>query len=287
MTQQTSTPNLHCIVIGNPIAHSQSPALHHAFAAQTGVALRYQRQLCPVDEASFVAVIEAFFAGGGTGANVTVPFKQTAFDLVQARGTLSQAAQAARAVNTLAWQDGALYGDNTDGRGLVNHMRELGWDLAGQNVLILGAGGATRGVVWALLDAGVARIHIANRTPAKAQAIVTQFATNNVLNQSSANLSASGLFDLPQHTFDLVINATSSALTAEADASLPFDSQLRAAKAYDLMYGKPSQFLQFFAEHGAQTSDGLGMLIHQGALSFALWTGKNVDLVALGNPFAH
>lgn len=283
MTQQTSTPNLHCIVIGNPIAHSQSPALHHAFAAQTGVALRYQRQLCPVDEASFVAVIEAFFAGGGTGANVTVPFKQTAFDLVQARGTLSQAAQAARAVNTLAWQDGALYGDNTDGRGLINHMRELGWDVAGQTVLILGAGGATRGVVWALLDAGAAWVHIANRTPAKAQAIVADFASAPL----PAKLTASGLFDVPHRPFDLVINATSSALTAEQDAPLPFDSQLRAQKAYDLMYGKPSRFLQFFAAHGAQTSDGLGMLIHQGALSFALWTGQPVDLAALGNPFAH
>ena len=282
MTQQTSTPNLHCIVIGNPIAHSQSPALHHAFAAQTGVALRYQRQLCPVDEASFVAVIEAFFAGGGTGANVTVPFKQTAFDLVQARGTVSQAAQAARAVNTLAWQDGALYGDNTDGRGLINHMRELGWDVAGQTVLILGAGGATRGVVWALLDAGAAWVHIANRTPAKAQAIVADFASAPL----PAKLTASGLFDVPHRPFDLVINATSSALTAEADAPLPFDSQLRAQKAYDLMYGKPSRFLQFFAAHGAQTSDGLGMLIHQGALSFTLWTGQPVDLAALGNPFA-
>ena len=266
----------HCIVIGNPIVHSKSPELHQAFAQQTGVDLVYQRQLCPNDDASFTAVVEAFFAGGGTGANVTVPFKEMAFALCQTHGKLSDYAQGAGAVNTLAIQDGKLYGDNTDGRGLVNHMRQLGWKLDGQRVLILGAGGASRGILLPLLEAGVSAIHIANRTANKAQALL------DTLPASDLPLSASSLDDIPDAHYDIVINATSIGLSGEA---LPFRRDLTATYAYDMMYGKPSAFLDFFNQQGATTSDGLGMLIHQGALSFALWTDQAVDLVNLGNPF--
>lgn len=267
----------HCIVIGNPIVHSKSPELHQAFAKQTGADLVYQRQLCPNDEASFTAVVEAFFAGGGTGANVTVPFKEIAFSLCQMRGQLSTYAQAAGAVNTLAIQEGKLYGDNTDGRGLVNHMHQLGWVLSGKRILILGAGGASRGILLPLLEAGVGAIHIANRTAHKAQALL------DTLPMDKIALSASGLADIPDLQYDIVINATSIGLSGEA---LPFRSDLTTTYAYDMMYGKPSAFLDFFHQQGATTSDGLGMLIHQGALSFALWTNKPVDLATLGNPFA-
>lgn len=267
----------HCIVIGNPIAHSKSPELHQAFAKQTHTQLMYRRQHCPNDDASFTAVVEAFFAGGGTGANVTVPFKEMAFNLCQRHGGLSDYALAAGAVNTLALCNGKLYGDNTDGRGLVNHMHQLGWQLKGQRVLVLGAGGASRGILLPLMEAGIRAIHIANRTLSKAQTLITDLSPKQVA------LSASSLADIPLADYDVVINATSIGLSGDA---LPFRKDLIAAYAYDMMYGKPSAFLDFFTQQGATTSDGLGMLIHQGALSFGLWTGKPVDLAKLSNPFA-
>lgn len=265
---------LHCIVIGNPIAHSKSPDLHQAFAKQIGIALSYQRQYCPNDVDSFTAVVEAFFAGGGTGANVTVPFKEMAFELCQHHGQLSEYARLAGAVNTLAIKDGKLYGDNTDGRGLVADLLAQGVKLQDAKVAILGAGGATRGAILPLLGADIKSLHIANRTVAKAQALTDLFETDR--------LSFSSLTDLPQH-FDVIINATSIGLSGER---LPFDDDLTAGFAYDMMYGKPSAFLDFFKAKNVTTSDGLGMLIHQGALSFELWTGKKVDLIKLGNPFA-
>ena len=264
------TPRLdapyHCIVIGNPIAHSKSPELHQAFAKQTGIELSYQRQLCPNDVDSFTAVVDAFFAGGGTGANVTVPFKEMAFALCQSRGELSKFAQLAGAVNTLAIKDGKLYGDNTDGRGLVADLQSQGAVLQGAAVAIVGAGGATRGAILPLLDAGVASLHIANRTVSRAKSLTQLFDTDK--------LTFSSLTDIPNQ-FDVIINATSIGLSGE---KLPFSETLTAGFAYDMMYGKPSAFLDFFNTKNAKTSDGLGMLINQGALSFELWTGQKVDL---------
>lgn len=276
----SDTLHYHCIVIGNPIAHSKSPQLHQAFAKQTGIGMTYQRQFCPNDQDSFVAVVEAFFAGGGTGANVTVPFKEMAFDLVKERGTLSEYARLAGAVNTLALKNGNLYGDNTDGRGLVADLQSKGISLHGKNVAILGAGGATRGAILPLLQHG-ANIGIFNRTLEKAENLVELFTPFKIhLNQTlyANQLDAQHLTG----TFDVIINATSIGLSSGA---LSFASDLSTNFAYDMMYGKSSAFLDFFEEKGITTADGFGMLINQGALSFELWTGENVDLTKLDNPF--
>ena len=261
-----SNVRYHCMVIGNPIAHSKSPDLHQAFAQQTGITLSYQRQYCPNDVDSFTAVIEAFFAGGGTGANVTVPFKEMAFALCQQRGQLSEYARLAGAVNTLAIKAGKLYGDNTDGRGLVADLLSQGVRLKDANVAILGAGGATRGAILPLLDAQVKSLHIANRTVEKAKNLTRLFDTDK--------LTFSSLTDLP-NDIEVIINATSIGLSGDI---LPFAKDMTVDFAYDMMYGKPSAFLDFFKAKNAKTSDGLGMLVNQGALSFALWTGKQVDL---------
>lgn len=268
---QTPTADCHFIVIGNPIAHSKSPQLHQAFARQTGLTIRYERQLCPNDVDSFVAVVEAFFHGGGNGINVTVPFKEMAFELCQSRGELSEYAQVAGAVNTLAIKNGKLYGDNTDGRGLVADLRSKGVDLDGKHVVMLGAGGATRGAILPLLNANVKSLHIANRTVEKAENLTKLF--------ESEKLTFSSLKDLPKD-IDVIINATSIGLSGE---KLPFNDDVSADFAYDMMYGKPSAFLDFFKAKNAKTSEGLGMLVNQGALSFELWTGKKVDLKKLSD----
>ena len=256
----------HFMVIGNPIAHSKSPEIHQVFAKQSGLDISYQRQYCPDNAESFYTVVAAFFNGGGVGANVTVPFKEMAFALCQSRGELSKFAQLAGAVNTLAIKDGKLYGDNTDGRGLVADLQSQGAVLQGAAVAIVGAGGATRGAILPLLEAGVASLHIANRTVSKAKSLTQLFDTDK--------LTFSSLTDIPNQ-FDVIINATSIGLSGE---KLPFSETLTAGFAYDKMYGKPSAFLDLFNTKNAKTSDGLGMLINQGALSFELWTGQKVDL---------
>ncbi|WP_201587631.1 shikimate dehydrogenase [Psychrobacter jeotgali] len=263
----------HFIVIGNPIAHSKSPQIHQVFADQIGLDIRYQRQYCPNDAASFTAVVEAFFGGGGIGANVTVPFKQVAYDLCQERGALSEHASVAGAVNTLLVKDGVLYGDNTDGQGLVNHIVSLGWPLKNARVALIGAGGAARGVVLPLIQAGIGALTIANRTLSKADTLVAELsAASNEINQHSITTCATA--DLTGD-FDLIINATSIGLT---DATLPLADNLQAQHAYDMMYGRPLPFLQHFKERGAQASDGYGMLIGQAALSFKRWTGQAIDV---------
>lgn len=285
-TLTTTRPShYHCAVIGNPIAHSKSPELHHAFARQTGVNLTYQRQLCPNNVESFRAVMQAFFAGGENfancdsqrGANVTVPFKEMAFDLVKECGELSEYARLAGAVNTLAVKNGTLYGDNTDGRGLVADLLSKGVNLDGKHVAILGAGGATRGAILPLLQAG-ANITIFNRTLEKAENLVTLFTPFTTANQT---LSAEKIATLTGE-FDVIINATSAGTTGQTlDLAR---TNVTANVAYDMMYGKDTEFLQHFTQKNAVCYDGLGMLINQGALSFELWTGEKVDLATLGNP---
>lgn len=265
----------HLAVVGNPIAHSRSPQIHHAFAREAGLAVRYSRLLCPNDVDSFRAVVQAFFAGGGTGANVTVPFKEMAYHLCD---VLSPAAQSAGAVNTLWQQDGKLFGDNTDGKGLVNHINQLGWQLTQAKVLILGAGGAARGVVLPLVMAGVSHIDISNRTLSKAETLVAELTPMLAATNSMGELKSLPLQQCTGH-YDVVINATSMGLSAEQ--TLPFSSQLISDYAYDMMYGKPSAFLQHFSQIGASVSDGLGMLIGQAALSFTIWTGQNLSTQAI------
>ena len=273
----------HFIVIGNPIAHSKSPEIHTLFATQTGIDIRYQRQYCPDEEASFIAVVEAFFRGGGVGANVTVPFKQVAYDCCLARGGLSEHAKVAGAVNTLllnktlldngASVAEAVYGDNTDGQGLVNHIGSLSWPLDGARVALIGAGGAARGVILPLIESGIATLTIANRTLNKATDLVNELSNaspiideQQIKTCRTAELSGQ---------FDLIINATSIGLS---DNTLPLSAALKCQYAYDMMYGRTLPFLQHFAARGAQISDGYGMLIGQAALSFERWTGHTIDV---------
>lgn len=259
----------HFIVIGNPIAHSKSPDLHHAFADSVGLDISYRRQLCPDDKDSFIAVVEAFFNGGGVGANVTLPFKEIAFELCSQTGSLSEYATNAKAVNTLALRDGKLYGDNTDGRGLVADLLLQGVELHNKKVAIIGAGGATRGVILPLIEQG-ARLTIFNRTLSKAQTLKDDFMAFGDIDIHTLDDLAAGAF-----TFDFIINATSATTTGQ---TLTLSDNLHADFAYDMMYGKPSAFLDHFAKQHARTSDGYGMLIHQAKLAFELWTGTKIEL---------
>ena len=262
----------HFIVIGNPIAHSKSPEIHQQFAKQAQLQIHYNRQYCPDDTASFTAVVEAFFNGGGIGANVTVPFKQVAYQLCAERGGLSKHAQVAGAVNTLMLKHGKIYGDNTDGQGLVNHLLSLGWPLNGANVAILGAGGASRGVVLPLIEAGIKQLTIANRTVSKADTLIKQLCdASPIISDISPSSCALEQLD---GDFDIIINATSIGLSG---AMLPLKDSVSCRYAYDMMYGRELPFLTHFAAKGAQVSAGYGMLIGQAALSFERWTHHSVD----------
>lgn len=192
----------HCAVIGNPIAHSCSPEIHAGFAAARGIDLQYDRILAR-DEAEFAATVVRFFADGGRGLNVTVPFKQTAYRRCD---RTTPYAAAAEAVNTLWMENGELHGDNTDGRGLCLALQEHGITLKNARILILGAGGAARGVILPLCEANPAVLHLANRTPAKAEAVI---ASQQPL--TTVPLAAWALTDLARlDAYDLIINATST-----------------------------------------------------------------------------
>ncbi|MCO8101640.1 shikimate dehydrogenase [Acinetobacter indicus] len=252
-------------VVGNPIEQSRSPELHHAFAEKTGVDLVYRKRLAPLD--GFEANIREFFAEGGVGMNVTVPFKEQAFALCD---VLSERAKTAKAVNTLWMQDGQLYGDNTDGQGLVDAIRALNWNLDNTEILIIGAGGATRGVIYPLVQAGVKKVVIANRTLARAEQLVAD------LQQAvpQAELSAIGL-DALAGEFDIVINATSASLSGD---TLILPDALQFQHAYEMAYGKPSSFLEQAKARQIPTSEGFGMLVGQAIESFSIWNGVKPDL---------
>lgn len=256
-------------VFGNPIGHSKSPRIHAAFAEQTGEAIAYTAIEAPV--ADFAAAWGAFVEAGGRGANVTVPFKQEAFALAE---VLSPRAQLAGAVNTLMLgRDGKIYGDTTDGLGLVRDLEAHAAPLAGARVLLLGAGGASRGVIEPLLEAGVASLTVANRTVVKAEVLATLFADRG-------QVSGCGFEDVAG-PFDLVINATSASLAGDLP---PLPAGLFAAEglAYDMMYAaEPTVFLRWAAEQGARSVDGLGMLIEQAAESFWLWRQVRPDTAPL------
>lgn len=263
MAASMSQPDQYC-VFGHPIAHSKSPEIHAAYAAQTGQSLTYEKRLAPLD--GFADAVQAFIAQGGKGANVTVPFKLEAHKLARA---LTMRAQAAGAVNTLLFTDDGIIGDNTDGAGLVNDIVvNAGIPVTGKRVLLLGAGGAARGVVLPLLEHHPSQLTIANRTVATAQALVEQF---SALSSGSA-LSACGYAE-PQGRYDIVINATSASLAAELPP-VPAAVFGPGTLALDMMYGKaPTVFMRFAEEHGAIVRDGLGMLVEQAAEAFAAWRG--------------
>jgi shikimate dehydrogenase len=260
-------------LFGNPVAHSKSPAIHAAFAAQTGQAIVYERRLAALD--GFADAVHAFIREGGLGANVTVPFKLEACALADA---LSARAEAAGAVNTLSFRDGVIFGDNTDGAGLVaDIVSNAQQPIAGQRILLLGAGGAARGVILPLLGQQPAQLSIANRTRASADALVAQFSQQ----QEHPGQINAVTFDEQGAPFDIIINATSASL---AGAALPLSPSLfsRHTLALDMMYGaQPTVFMQFAASHGARTRDGLGMLVEQAAEAFLVWRGVRPETQAL------
>ncbi len=253
-------------VVGNPVAHSRSPAIHAMFAAQTGQSVAYDRLLAPLD--GFEAALRDFAASGARGCNITVPFKFDAFALAARR---TERAQLGGAVNTLRFDADGWVGDNTDGAGLVNDIqRNAGRSLAGLQVLLVGAGGAGAGALGALIAAGPARITVANRTLDKAQALIASHAAPAA--GRGVELAAVTLADAPAAQ-DIVINATSTSL---AGAASPVDARVLkpGSLALDMMYGPKAQgFLDWAAAHGAEPRDGLGMLVEQAAEAFFFWRG--------------
>ncbi|WP_139853148.1 shikimate dehydrogenase [Acinetobacter pullicarnis] len=247
-------------VIGNPIEQSRSPELHHAFAQSLGLELDYQKRLAPLD--GFEQSMQQFFDAQGLGLNVTVPFKEQAYARCD---VLTERAKIAKAVNTLWRVDGQLYGDNTDGQGLVDAIKALDWPLQHSKILIIGAGGATRGVIYPLAQAGADKIVIANRTVERA----TQLVADLQPAVAGTTLSACGLDQL-QGEFDLVINATSASLSGDA---LILPEALQFNFAYEMAYGKASSFLEQAQLRGVAHSDGYGMLVGQAVEAFAIWHG--------------
>tara|TARA_B110000908_G_scaffold40395_1_gene49080 strand:- start:2115 stop:2954 length:840 start_codon:yes stop_codon:yes gene_type:complete len=251
-------------VFGNPIKHSKSPQIHSAFARQTQQNISYRAH--QVDEGKFSDAASSFFANGGKGLNITVPFKLDAYDFAD---ELSARARCAGAVNTLAMQEnGRIYGDNTDGAGLVRDICEnLAWDIGGKRVLLLGAGGAIRGVLEPLIKLKPAHLLIANRTVKKAQQLARDFS-------QFGDVSACSFEALRANQFDLIINGTSASLAGELPP-LPSEALTDEGCCYDMMYSAgPTPFMRWGAANAAwAVSDGLGMLVEQAAESFCIWRG--------------
>lgn len=259
-------------VIGNPIGHSKSPLIHTSFAQATGEDLTYVAIEAPLG--GFAARVDEFRREGGRGLNVTVPFKVDAFAYATA---FSERAQQAGAVNALKFEGERVYAENFDGVGLINDIqRNLGFAIAGKRALLLGAGGAARGALTPLFEAGAAAIVIANRTGEKAQALAREFV-------SAGEARAASFADLlRERPFDLVINATSASLTGEAPA-VPEASFAPGGLAYEMVYGKGlTPFLRLAKAAGvARLADGAGMLVEQAAFAFAWWRGVTPDTAAV------
>ena len=264
-------------VFGHPISHSKSPRIHALFAEQTGQDIEYGAQDVPAE--NFRMAIDAFFSGGGKGLNCTVPLKELAWQIADQK---SERAERAKAVNTLAIkEDGQLYGDNTDGAGLLRDLIiNLGLGLTGSRILLLGAGGASRGIIQPLLAEHPDRLVIANRTPDKAERLATEFA-------DLAKIETRGFDRLRGECFDLILNATAASLTNELPP-LPDGLLIANGFCYDLAYGsQPTAFVRWGKMQGAALSvDGLGMLVEQAAEAFYLWRGvrpQTIPVIALLN----
>ena len=257
-------------VIGNPIAHSKSPQIHQLFAQQAGEDIMYEALLSPID--AFKETVEAFRNGGGKGLNVTVPFKQEAWQLAD---DLSDYAKHAGAVNTLVFQeDGKIYGANTDGIGLVrdlvaNHQSPI----QDKRILILGAGGAVRGVLQPILQQQPKAIFIANRTPERA----AQLAEDMQPLREACHLAGGGFADIDGE-YDLIINGTAASLQGIMPP-IPESCLAAGVHCYDMMYGGRPTAFEFWCEDqgAAKVMNGLGMLVEQAAESFSIWRGKMPD----------
>lgn len=257
-------------VVGNPIGHSLSPHIHGAFAQQSGQQIDYRAEKIDVDD--FERWVSTFFETGGRGLNVTLPFKTRAFELAD---TVSDRARLAGAANFLTSNGaGSIHADNTDGKGLLTDITEnAGWSLEGARILLLGAGGAVKGVVPSLLEARPAVLVITNRTPERAEALAAEWAAH------STPVSGGGYALASEASWDVIINGTSTGLSDQMP-SLPDDMTLATGCCcYDMAYGKgPTPFMRWTAEQGAaETRDGLGMLVEQAAESFYLWLGDYPD----------
>jgi shikimate dehydrogenase len=251
-------------VMGNPVTHSKSPRIHSLFAEQTGEAVHYTA--IQVDPGGFEQAVAHFIATGGKGLNITVPFKQEAWQLVNQR---SYRAERAGAVNTIKIEADTLYGDNTDGIGLVNDlMRNNAIALQGKRVLLMGAGGAARGVLAPLLEQQPAQLVIANRTASRARDLAKAFSDLGEIRGCGYDAT------LAELEFDVLINATAASLHDELPP-LPDGIVADAAACYDMMYGaKPTRFMTWAKQQGATVVlDGLGMLVEQAAESFKVWRG--------------
>jgi shikimate dehydrogenase len=263
-------------VAGNPITHSKSPVIHQSFAEQARQKIHYGR-LQP-DINSFSVAAKSFFAAGGKGMNVTVPFK---LDAQAFADVLSSRAQLAGAVNTLWIKDGKIYGDNTDGSGLVRDLLAQGIAIHQSRILLLGAGGAARGVIGPLLEQSPKCLVIANRSHAKVQELVKLFADLAVSKEVA--LESRTLAELEDaaktpYPFDLVINATAAGLSDESPLSTQAVTNIFVPSSfgYDMVYGKSTAFMQQALQKGARVSDGLGMLVEQAADAFLLWRGEHL-----------
>lgn len=261
-------------VIGNPIEHSLSPLIHSEFAHATGQDIAYGRILAPLD--GFKKAALQFRDGGGKGLNVTVPFKVDAFRLATAR---SIRADSARAVNTLSFGAAAIAGDNTDGIGLVNDLRHnIGFEIRNRRILLMGAGGAARGVLLPLLLEEPSGFVIVNRTLSKAVRLRKELcdqldaAAFPGPGRTVPAMDVRDYASLQGPRFDIVINATSAGLD-DAMPPLPRDLFAPGALAYEMVYGRETPFMKFAAGCGARVADGLGMLVEQAAESFFIWRG--------------
>ncbi|HEY7884459.1 MAG TPA: shikimate dehydrogenase [Cellvibrionaceae bacterium] len=260
-------------VFGNPVSQSKSPVIHRQFCEQTGEDMAYTKHKIP--EGEFAQAADHFFADGGKGLNITLPFKQDAFHYAT---ELTVRARRAGAVNLLiAEQDGKITGDNTDGIGMVNDMLNMGWNLAAKRVLVLGAGGAVRGVLEPLFGQQVASITIANRTVEKARQLLKDF-------HDLGEVNACGFDELAGQQFDVVINGTSASLQGLLPP-LPDHLLAEGACCYDMMYAaEPTVFMQWAEQQGAaKVTDGLGMLVGQAAESFYAWRHIRPEVVPVIN----
>ncbi|QJR13084.1 Shikimate dehydrogenase (NADP(+)) [Usitatibacter rugosus] len=258
------------VVIGNPVGHSLSPAIHAQFAMETGTALEYATLLAPMED--FAGSASAFFEGGGRGANVTLPFK---IEALRFAASATDRARLAGAANVLTSTGGRIAADNTDGAGLIADLtRNLGVSLAGARIALLGAGGAARGVIAPLLESRPAALVIANRTLDRAEALAKEFA-------SLGPIEARTLAGVADGSFDVLINATSTSTKGTPLALAP-GCLARGALAYDMAYGPAAKpFVEHARALGARGSDGLGMLVEQAAEAFLVWHGTRPATAAV------